>query len=224
MARLVNALLLLAVVVPAGVGAQDSLAAIRARTYRAEHETAIVRELTTLLAVPNTAADTSGRAQTARAIMRALEQRGMSPQLLGAPGSPPAVYAELKSPRASTTVMIYAHYDGQPVNPVEWKTPAFQPTLRSGPLSDATRLVALPAAGSVPRDWRIYARSASDDKAAIVRARQGVHPPKRFVWARIRQDELCGPKRPLRCWGMWGMICASKGAKPTRDFACSEVR
>jgi hypothetical protein len=44
MARVVSALLLLAVVVPAGVGAQGSSAGIRARMYRAEHETAIARE------------------------------------------------------------------------------------------------------------------------------------------------------------------------------------
>ena len=63
------------------------------------------------------------------------------------PDAPPVVFGEIDTPGAARTVIFYAHYDGQPLDPKEWTTPPWQPVLR---------------------DDRIYARSASDDKAPIV--------------------------------------------------------
>ena len=165
-------LVLTAALIPACVVAQASDAAAGLKAYRASHEAAIVRDLSALLAMPNTAADSAGRMASAQAIQRALEQRGVASRLLTAPGSPPAVYGELKAPGgvATKTIVIYAHYDGQPVNPADWTTPPFAPTLRTGVLSDTTHAVAIPESGSVPREWRLYGRSASDDKGTIVAA------------------------------------------------------
>ena len=76
------------------------------------------------------------------------------------------------SPRRarSHTVVFYAHYDGQPVTPSEWMTPPFQPTLRAQPAADGSpgAVKAGPVNGRYDPEDRIYARSASDDKAPIV--------------------------------------------------------
>jgi acetylornithine deacetylase/succinyl-diaminopimelate desuccinylase-like protein len=35
-------------------------------------------------------------------------------------GVPPAVYGEVNVSGATKTLIFYAHYDGQPVNPAQW--------------------------------------------------------------------------------------------------------
>ena len=77
------------------------------------------------------------------------------------------VYGEIVTPGAVRTVIFYAHYDGQPLDPKEWATPPWEPVLRDRPLEKDGRVIALPAAGRIDPEWRIYARSASDDKAPL---------------------------------------------------------
>lgn len=44
------------------------------------------------------------------------------------------MYGHLIVPGATRTAVFYAHYDGQPVSPADWSTPAWTPVLRSGTL------------------------------------------------------------------------------------------
>src|SRR6185295_8883326 len=121
------------------------------RAYRTAHDVEIVRELSDLLAIPNLASDSINIRRNAQQVMRMVERRGLTARLLEAPGSPPAVYGELRVPGATRTVVFYAHYDGQPVDPAQWRSPPWSPrTDGQGP------------------EARIYARSASDDKGPIV--------------------------------------------------------
>ena len=100
-----------------------------------------------LLAIPNLASDQPNIRRNAAAVEAILEKRGVKTQLLEVPDAPPVVYGAIESPGAARTVIFYAHYDGQPLDPKEWATPPWHPVLRDG---------------------RIYARSASDDKAPIL--------------------------------------------------------
>jgi acetylornithine deacetylase/succinyl-diaminopimelate desuccinylase-like protein len=90
-------------------------------------------------------------------------------RLLRVDDAPPAVYGELTSAGATRTVAFYAHYDGQPVDAVEWASPPWTPTMRDRALDEGGREVAWDALRApVPGEYRLYARSASDDKSPIV--------------------------------------------------------
>ncbi len=139
------------------------------RTFRESHETAIVRELAEWLALPNVASDDAAIRKNADRLMAMLRQRGITTRLLESPGSPPAVFGELKTPGATKTVVFYSHYDGQPVDSGKWATPPWKPVLRSGSLADgAPEIPLVSPTGHYDPESRLYARSASDDKSPII--------------------------------------------------------
>jgi acetylornithine deacetylase/succinyl-diaminopimelate desuccinylase-like protein len=171
------AAVLVAVLVPLRTAAADDALRTRVRAFRAANEARILRELTELLTIPNVAADDANIRRNAAHIVRMLGERGIKARLLESPaGGPPAVYGELRTPGARRTVVMYAHYDGQPVNPAEWASDPWTPVLRrGGSTGEAVPLPAVGQAGQTPSppapidpETRIYARSASDDKAPIV--------------------------------------------------------
>ncbi len=167
--RLLLVLALLAA--PRAASAQgDAALRTAVEQYRRAHEVGILREFADLLAIPNLANDSANIRRNAAAVSAMLARRGVVARLLESPtGGPPAVYGELRTPGAARTVVLYAHYDGQPVDAARWATPPWEPTLRDGPLEAGARVVALPAAdGATGPEWRLYARSAGDDKAPIV--------------------------------------------------------
>jgi acetylornithine deacetylase/succinyl-diaminopimelate desuccinylase-like protein len=137
--------------------------------YVASHQKEIVGELTDLLSMPNVAADKENIRKNAVFLQAMLERRGLTASLLETAGNP-LVYGELKVPYATRTLLFYAHYDGQPVNPPDWKQPTpFTPMLRDGRMEDGGKeLEGLRTLTTFQPDWRIYARSASDDKSPIV--------------------------------------------------------
>jgi acetylornithine deacetylase/succinyl-diaminopimelate desuccinylase-like protein len=137
--------------------------------YRKGAEAEIVRELATFVAIPNLASDSPNIERNAQHLLGLLRKRGLQARLLETPGAPPAVYAELPATGARHTVVLYAHYDGQPVDPAQWKSPPWTPVLRDKALDQGGRDLPLPAPGqTVPDEARLYGRSASDDKAPIV--------------------------------------------------------
>jgi acetylornithine deacetylase/succinyl-diaminopimelate desuccinylase-like protein len=141
----------------------------RVRHYRQAHDHEILRELAGLLAIPNLASDSARIRENADHLRGMLERRGFTTRLLETPGSPAAVYGELTTPGARRTIVFYAHYDGQPVDSAQWASPPWTPTLVSGAREDGGREIPLPSrAGETGGEWRLYARSASDDKSPIV--------------------------------------------------------
>jgi acetylornithine deacetylase/succinyl-diaminopimelate desuccinylase-like protein len=150
------------------VGAQAS----RVRQFRVANEHRLLAEFMELLAIPNVAGDTAGIARNAAFIVSMLEKRGLSPRLLRPADAtaPPMIYGEWRVPGATRTVVLYAHYDGQPTDPAKWTGSApWTPVLRSGPLDRGGRIIPVPPLGSrIDPEWRVYARSASDDKAGVM--------------------------------------------------------
>jgi acetylornithine deacetylase/succinyl-diaminopimelate desuccinylase-like protein len=121
-----------------------------ARAYVAAHQQEILKEFQDFLALPNLASDLPNIQKNADALLKMTERRGLKTRLLTMENVPPVVLAEAPSDPSRRTVIFYAHYDGQPVQRDQWKQDPWQPTLVKG------------------SDERIYARSASDDKAAVV--------------------------------------------------------
>src|SRR6478672_6551108 len=142
------------------------------RDYRIANERQMLKEFTDLLAIPNVASDTPNIRRNAEFISEMMKQRSLTPRLLEGttPNTPPAIYAEWKTPGAQRTLLLYAHYDGQPTDPKEWTTTQpWQPTL-AGAATDATgKIVPIPlGTAAFNPEWRIFARSASDDKAGVM--------------------------------------------------------
>ncbi|MEJ8568696.1 M20/M25/M40 family metallo-hydrolase [Elongatibacter sediminis] len=137
-----------------------------AREWRKSHEQAIVQDFVTLLSIPNVASDTPNIRRNAEHILSLLPSRGFEARLLEADGGPPAVFAERTTPGAETTLLIYAHYDGQPVNAADWASDPWTPVLRDGPVELGGEPVPLEA--PFDPEARLFARSAGDDKAPVI--------------------------------------------------------
>ncbi len=133
------------------------------------HQAAIVDELIELLAIPNVAADRANIRRNATRLQAMLAARGFAAELLETAGNP-LVYGELRVPGATRTLLIYLHYDGQPVDPKGWRqADPFTPVVRTGRLDrGGTPVAEAKRSAKYDPEWRIYARSASDDKAPIV--------------------------------------------------------
>ena len=142
------------------------------RDFRKANEHRLLREFLNLLSVPNIASDNANIRKNAQLIIEMMKQRGLSPRLLEAqtPNTPPAVFAELKTPGATRTLILYAHYDGQPTDPKQWSgSLPWQPVFRSAALESGGQTISPPnATEAINPEWRIYGRSASDDKAGVM--------------------------------------------------------
>jgi len=140
-----------------------------AREYREKNEGNILTEFAELLAMPNLASDSVGIRRNADFLIRMLGKRGFTnTQLLTVPGAPPAVYGELKTAGATRTLVLYAHYDGQPVDARGWATPPWSPVLRTREPQFGGTVIPIPTgSGRVDPESRIYGRSAGDDKGSI---------------------------------------------------------
>ncbi len=135
----------------------------------AAHQRQVMAEFTELLAIPNVGTDRPNIRRNAEFLRVMLERHGLKTELLETAGNP-LVYAERNVPGATRTTLFYIHYDGQPVDPPKWKqeTP-FHPLMRDGRMEEGAKTIAgFRALDKLPDNWRIYARSASDDKAPIV--------------------------------------------------------
>jgi acetylornithine deacetylase/succinyl-diaminopimelate desuccinylase-like protein len=144
------------------------------RNYRVRNEDRIVRELTEFLAIPNVASDTENIQKNAAHLVEMLEARGIETHLLPVSGRGPVVFGKLTTAEAKRTVIFYAHYDGQPVDAAAWTDGApFEPVLRSDALEAGGKRIPFPEnnpqhPAAYDDNWRIYARSSSDDKSPIV--------------------------------------------------------
>ena len=141
------------------------------RSYRLKNEAAIYNDFISFLQIPNVATDTGNIRRNADFLVQKMNTIGISKvQLLEGNDQyvPPVVYGEIQVPGATKTVIYYAHYDGQPVNPATWAKGLhpFKPQLLAGRFDEnaPAQSPSFPLNG----DWRIYARGSSDDKGGVM--------------------------------------------------------
>lgn len=115
-----------------------------------DHREEMLKELMEFLRIPSISALSAHKEDMAKAaswLMAALEKAGLENVKMMPTGGHPVVYADYLHAEGAPTVLIYGHYDVQPVDPLhQWVTPPFEPEIREG---------------------RLYARGASDDKGQI---------------------------------------------------------
>lgn len=139
-----------------------------ARAWREAHGARILADFAELLALPNVASDSANIRRNAEYIVDRLRAVGISAEALVLPGAPPVVYGELLVPGAARTIGLYAHYDGQPADSTQWTHGPWEPTLYTAAMETGGTPRALPREGErIDPEWRLYARSAGDDKTPI---------------------------------------------------------
>ncbi len=144
-----------------------ALAAVR--SYREAHGAQILGDFSDLLAIPNVSGDTANIARNVAYLKDALSRRGLTMEVWESPGASPVLYGKLVVPGAKRTLGFYAHYDGQPVDSEKWVYPPFSPTLLTAASENGGVKRPLPKAGEpIDPEWRLYARSAGDDKAPVI--------------------------------------------------------
>ena len=138
-----------------------------AQEYRKANGHQVIKGFSELLQIPNVATDLPNIKKNAQFLLSAFAERGVRMELLEIPDAPPIVYGELMVPGADRTLIIYVHYDGQPVDPTKWKTGSpWTGHLYSGAMENGGKPIPMPKPGDeIDPEWRIYGRSAGDDKA-----------------------------------------------------------
>jgi acetylornithine deacetylase/succinyl-diaminopimelate desuccinylase-like protein len=112
--------------------------------YVSANQDQFVDELCELVRLPSISTQGNPGVQAcADALVETMRRSGLEPRLLPTPGQP-VVFGQRMVESSLPTVLIYGHYDVQPVDPVDdWQTPPFEPTIRGG---------------------RLYGRGSSDNK------------------------------------------------------------
>jgi acetylornithine deacetylase/succinyl-diaminopimelate desuccinylase-like protein len=154
------------------LAAQSAMDAVA--SYREATGAKILADYRELLAIPNVASDSAGIWRNAEYLRDRLADLGVDAELLTLPGAPPVVFGALRVAGATRTLALYVHYDGQPADPTSWTHGPWEPTLYTAAMPAGGQPRAWPepeaaGAGADPIDpeWRIYARSASDDKVPL---------------------------------------------------------
>lgn len=125
-----------------------------------------------LLSLANVAAEPSDIQKNAAFLEKSFQKRNFKTRLLDNPARRPMLLAELNGARASAaTILFYAHFDGQPIVKEEWaQQDPFEPVVKKRDAKGAWHEVPRERLSATPLDpeLRVFARSASDDKAPIV--------------------------------------------------------
>lgn len=143
----------------------------RIRGWRQQNAGRIVEELIDLVRLPNNVYVVENLQRNARALQGALQRRSVRTELWPTASGRPVIFGKRLTPGATTTVLLYAHYDGVPVEADRWHSMPYEPVLRThlpvGAGADWSTLP-LPADGRYDENWRLFGRSVADSKNGIV--------------------------------------------------------
>lgn len=115
--------------------------------YQEDNKERFLQEMMDLLRIPSVSAKSEHKNDMqacAEAVMAAMLASGCDKASVMETGGHPVVYGEKIIDPSKPTVLVYGHYDVQPVEPLnEWKTEPFEPTIIDG---------------------KVFARGSADDK------------------------------------------------------------
>ncbi|MFD1861784.1 dipeptidase [Planococcus chinensis] len=192
--------------------------------YFKDHRTDHLEELKAFLRIPSISSLTEHKGDVRKAaewLKEAMEKAGLENAEVFETDGHPVVYADWLHAEGKPTVLVYGHYDVQPVDPLNlWETPPFDPHVR---------------------DNKLYARGASDDKGQtfmhvkaveallklegelpvnikfIVEGEEEIGSPTLPKYVEQNQEQLKadlivisdtgmqGPGRPAVCYGLRGL-------------------
>ena len=157
------------------------------QTYLQENQARFHAELLDFLRIPSISAlpDHAGDVQAAGEwVARRMAASGIENVQILPTGGHPVVYGDWLHAPGKPTILVYGHFDVQPVDPVDlWTSPPFEPTVRDG---------------------RVYARGASDNKGnmfitlvaveALMKTAGGLPLNVKFLFE--GQEEIGSPQLP----------------------------
>lgn len=192
--------------------------------YFKDHRSDQLEELKAFLRIPSISSLTEHKGDVRKAaewLKNAMEKAGLENAEVFETDGHPVVYADWLHAEGKPTVLVYGHYDVQPVDPLNlWETPPFDPHVR---------------------DNKLYARGASDDKGQtfmhvkaveallqldgelpvnikfIVEGEEEIGSPTLPKYVEQNQEQLKadlvvisdtgmqGPGRPAVCYGLRGL-------------------
>lgn len=129
----------------------------------------IILEHRELVSLPNVPLNPEDMRKNAGWLRSAFEGRGFQFEVLETE-TIPVLFAERQIDPALPTVLFYFHYDGQPVDPTQWdQADPFVPVLKEQDSTGSWKpLEWETAATAFDPEWRVFARSAADDKGPIM--------------------------------------------------------
>jgi acetylornithine deacetylase/succinyl-diaminopimelate desuccinylase-like protein len=202
--------------------------------FARENHPRFLNELKDLLRIPSisTLPEHAGDCRKAAETLAAeLKRIGMEKVRLIEGAGHPLVYADWLKAAGKPTVLVYGHYDVQPVDPVdEWHTPPFEPTERDGNIyargavddkgqvwMQVKALESLLAAGGLPLNVRVLLEGEEEVGGEGIAAYVASKPADlKADFALVCDTELFAPDLPTLCVGLRGMIYTEievKGAK-----------
>lgn len=126
------------------------MSVLRTVTFAPNHRSRFVKELCDFLRIPSVSAQPKHASDVRRCgewLVKHLRSVGLENVYLVPTPRHPIVFAQWRKAPGRPTVLIYGHYDVQPVDPIgEWQTPPFEPTVKNN---------------------NLYGRGASDDKGQL---------------------------------------------------------
>ena len=148
--------------------AQNGLDKVRA--FRKANEQPMIREYLKFVAIPDETNDSVNIPLNAAFIQQMLLDRGVRSELLAPARGNPVVFGSVDVPGATRTIIFYAHYDGQPVNPKQWAPglAPFTPVFLTAPVEKGGKIIAYQPGDPVDPSWRLSGRASADDKAGVM--------------------------------------------------------
>ncbi|MEQ9443370.1 MAG: M20/M25/M40 family metallo-hydrolase [Cyclobacteriaceae bacterium] len=128
-----------------------------------------IEALRSFVAIPNDAVSEPDIQKNIDWAEEAFQGRGFETSMLETP-SLPIFLAERIIPGNTQTVLFYFHLDGQPIKPAEWQQPdPYQVVLRAiSEQGEYQNLDWKTLQTEIDDEWRLFGRSAADDKAPII--------------------------------------------------------